>query len=533
MPWRGPDYPGEFPTLGWTLLDWFADYLPIPSGPHYGKPLLLTDEQAQFILRWYQVDPRTGQFVYRRFCLRRPKGWGKSPLLGADAVADLAGPTLFDGWDANGDPVGRPWPTPWVQIAAVSEDQTENTYSAIHAMLTLNDAKAADALRVEVGRTKLRLMDRPGLLEPVTASAGTREGQPITSAKLDEPHLWTPRNGGVKLAATLRRNAAKMGGRTGESTNAFRPGEKSVAEATHKAAEKGQRGLLYDANEGPWVEDLADKAAFVGSAQVAYGDSSWVDLDRIYEDANDADTTPSDARRFYLNQLVASENDYIPAKMWESCRGDAGEPESGSLIVAGFDGSRFHDATALIGVEVASGRLFRLGVWAKPDDEDGWEVDRADVDATVARMFDTWKVWKLYADPPHWDSEVANWAAKWGDQVMEFPTNSEKRMSDALKAFRNGCETRELSHDGDVETSQHVLNARLDVRIPAGAEDDPERHVWRIRKPVRALKIDACVAGVLAWRARTDAIADGALEPTPSPQVHDWPDELLERLEHA
>jgi hypothetical protein len=497
-------------------LEWFGEHLRIPSGPSYGQPLWLTDEQARLVLRWYAVDDR-GRFVYRRGSARRPKGWGKSPLLAAIALAELAGPTLFDGWDSSGAPVGRPHGTPWVQIAAVSEDQTDNTYLALYNMVAMGST--ADDLGLDVGRTTIRRPTGNGILEPVTAAAGSREGQPITFAVLDETHLWTPRNGGVKLAATLRRNAAKMGGRTFESTNAFRPGEKSVAEGTHKAADKGQKGLLYDAVEGPWVEELSDKTLMLPALQVAYGDSSWVDLDRIFEDANDQDTTESDARRFYLNQLVASEDDYIPGREWDDCRVDRGEPEPGTLIVAGFDGSRFHDATALIGVDAESGRMFNVGVWERDPDDPQWEVPRHEVNAAVARMFGRWRVARFYCDPPDWDSEVADWHARHGDVVFEYHTNSEKRMSEALKAFRNAVKTRELSHEGDPYLSTHVLNARLDVRIPAGAEDDPERHVWRIRKPVRLRKIDACVAGVLAWKARIDAIADGALEPVPAPDI--------------
>src|SRR5690606_1816290 len=149
--------------------------------------------------------------------------------------------------------VGRPLgtrggdPNPWVQIAAGSEDQTDHTYSVLYELLAANDGRAADELRIDVGLTRCYLRDRPGRPEPVTASAGSREGQPVTDAILDETHLWTPRNGGVRLARTIRRNTAKMDGRTFETTNRFEPGEQSVAEATPKAAEQGTAGVGSDA----------------------------------------------------------------------------------------------------------------------------------------------------------------------------------------------------------------------------------------------------------------------------------------------
>lgn len=519
MPWRGPDYQGDFPSLGYQILEWAADHLVVPSGPLAGQPLLLTDEQARIVIRWYGLDPVSGEFRYRRGSVRRPKGWGKSPMLAALAIAELAGPTVFAGWDAAGEPVGRPEGTPWVQIAATSEDQTDNTYAAVYSMLS--QGSSADDLGVDLGITRLYLKDVPGArLEPVTARAGSREGQPITFAVLDESHLWTPRNGGVGLAATLRRNAGKMNRRTFESTNAFRPGDRSVAEATHKAANKGQRGLLYDAVEGPWVDDLSDRSKLMPALVEAYGDSTaWVNLERLYEEANDADTTPADARRFYLNQIVASQDAFVALPSWESAEAGSRAPSKGRIVTLGFDGSRFHDATALIGCDVKSGRLFTLGVWTCPDDVDGWEVPRDEVHDKVAQAFDRWTVARMYCDPPDWDADIADWLSKYGSAVMAFPTNRNSRMSPALKAFAQALKSDELRHDGDEVLADHVTNARLRVDIPPGAEDDPDRHVWKIRKPSPNEKIDAAVAAVLAWQARIDAIASGATAGTSDRRV--------------
>jgi hypothetical protein len=55
------------------------------------------------------------------------KGWGKSPLLASIAVEEFAGPVRFGGWDDVGEPIAVPVHWLVVEIAAVSEDQTDNT----------------------------------------------------------------------------------------------------------------------------------------------------------------------------------------------------------------------------------------------------------------------------------------------------------------------------------------------------------------------------------------------------------------------
>jgi hypothetical protein len=59
-------------------------------------------------------------------------------MLSAAACLEALGDVVPDGWDADGQPVGRPWAsirTPLVQIAAVSETQTKNTWSPLLEML--------------------------------------------------------------------------------------------------------------------------------------------------------------------------------------------------------------------------------------------------------------------------------------------------------------------------------------------------------------------------------------------------------------
>ena len=169
--WRKPAYAGEYPTLGWGIVDFIENYLRVPAGDGTGQPLKLTDEQVLFICAAHRIHPVSGKWFYRRSVLRRPKGWGKSPVVGAVALAHLAGPVVFDGWDANGEPVGKPHPSPWVQVAATAEDQTDNTWAPVMAMTA---ESSADQLGLDVGLTRIFLKGRPGRMEPVTAKAPSK-----------------------------------------------------------------------------------------------------------------------------------------------------------------------------------------------------------------------------------------------------------------------------------------------------------------------------------------------------------------------
>lgn len=512
MPWRGPEVEGELPSLGWELLEWWTEHLASPRNAD--EPLVFTDEQARLLVAWYTLDPRTGKFLYRRGCSRRSKGWGKSPIEAAKAIAELAGPVRFDGWDDDGEPVGRPWgtreePNAWVQIAAVSEDQTENTHSVVYEFLTANDGKAADALNIDAGLTRSYLRDgkRKGKLEPVTASAGTREGQPITYGVLDETHLWTPRNGGVRLAKTLRRNVAKMDGRTYETTNAFEPGESSVAEATHKAAEKGAEGVFYDAIEAPEVDiEKATDDQIAAALQIPYGDSWWVDLRRLVADIRDPDTAVEDAERFFFNWNRKGGGKAVDPKRWGELVDVERVVASGERIGLGFDGSISEDATALIGC-TEDGHLFELAVWERPHGAKDWRVPRLAVHEKVAEAFDTYHVGRMLCDPPKWHTEIEEWAERYNagrpvDEaiVVAFDTNQTRRMAPACDRFTTALAEQKLTHDGADTLTRHVL-ALSKKKVRVADDDDDGRTRYVFTKGDDGRKIDAGIGAVLAYEA--------------------------------
>lgn len=539
MPWKPPE-PGERPTLGWLVLDWIEENLVVPDGPSAGEPLVFTPEQAQFILRLYEVTPdfsgppiegrvlRNGRLI-RRAVLSRPKGWGKSPLVGAICLAEALAPVVLDGWDVDGQPVGREWHTlgfkPKVQIVAVSEDQTANTWDPVLEMA--RSGPVYDNYDIEPLNTFINVPR--GLIEPVTSSGTSREGfRPVFSA-MDQTESWVPSVGGPKLAATIRRNLGKVQGCSVETPNAFVPGSDSVAErsfaAESKQAEGRTRistGILFDHREAPPDTDPTDGDSLRNGMAYAYGDSAdvnggWVNLDRIIAEYWDPDTDPQDARLFYLNQITHASDSWLSQPEWAACLDTSKVVADGESVVLGFDGSRKRshsvtDATALIGCRVSDGHLFELRVWEQPTGPagEGWEVPTIEVDAEVAAAFARWRVVGLYADPSLWRETVAAWEAKYArhlkvrcsrDHPMHWPKDRPSVVVPAIAELHSAIVNQAMTHDGSSTLTRHMLNARR--RASRAGIQLAKEH------PESARKVDAAYAAVLAWRARLDALAKG------------------------
>lgn len=430
---------------------------------------------------------------------------------------------VFDGWDADGQPVGRPWSsirTPWVQIAAASEDQTRNAWDPLLEML--REGPVMDAYPGVEPMNSFVVLPR-GRIEFVTAAAVSREGNRPVFCSLDQTESWVPSNGGVKLAATMRRNLGKTGGSSIESPNAFLPGLESVAEDTYEYARRIQAGkvkesgLLYDHREWPPDTDLADRESLLKGLAVSYGDSAvvnggWVDLERVVAEIWDPATDPQDARRFYGGQITHATDSWLSQPEWASAADATKSLSDGDVVTLGFDGSIREDATALAACRVEDGHIELLGAWEKPTGPAGadWQVDRQDVHTAMAEAMRRFRVVGAYCDPPHWQDAVDEWTNRYGPRMLvkanqakplEWWTQRPAPMVAALERFHEAVVTGQLSHDGGSILTRHVLNARRRVR--------PQGITIAKAHPHSDRKIDAAMAAVLAYEARADAVARG------------------------
>lgn len=522
MPWRGPELPGEFPTLGYEVADWLEARCAIPDREYVGDPFLLTDEQLFFLLHFYRLDPLTCQFVYYRGAqLTRPQKWGKGPLAAALICAEAQGPVLPAGWNADGEPVGKPWPTPLIQVTAVSEDQTDNVYSALLPMIELG------ALHGEIEDTGLGRINLPGggKIEPVTASGRSRLGQRLTFGLQDQTESWFQSNGGRMLADNQRRNLAGMGGRWLSTPNAWDPTEESVAQYT---AEHEHDGVYHDDIEPPEGLSIRNKQERRRALRVVYGDAvtgrrngkageikPWINADRIEAEILALlNRDPAQAERFFLNRKESPESKAFNGEQWDSLE-SIHEPEAGALIGLAVDGARFVDALAVIATEISTGFQWPIGIWERPPNaSENYEHPFDEVDGAVSEAVETFAVWRIYIDPGSSTGNihplVEKWQGRWSDKkVIDWPMNRPKQTALAVSSYTAAINTGELSHNGDPDFARHIKNA---VRWPVRAFDDDHRPLYVIGKdrPESPRKMDAAAAGVLSWECRGDAIAADA-----------------------
>lgn len=526
MAWRGAEYDGDFPTLGRQVGLWIQDHLVIPDGYRQGEPFKLTNEMWQFLYHFYRLDPRAMPWPgpiglkHTGGQLRRSQKWGKDPVGAAVHWAEALGPTRFDGWDASGEPVGAPYPTPLQVCLGTSEEQTDNTWRPLKEMGRRGPLIDDPRVR-EIGETKIDLTSG-GKLEPATTSARARLGAPMSFVTLTETHLFTLQGGFRRVAGAVKRNVAGMDGRWLELTNAWDPTEGSEAQVT---ADSKDSDIYVDTIEPKRVEDLDNDEELYQELTRQYGDSArerggWVNLKgRIFSECRSTRHMEADRRRFFLNEIVVGESVFVDPLRWDAHAVEE-QLTAGTPIALGFDGSKYRDATALVASRLSDGKLFELRIWERPKEALEWKVPTIEVDQAVKDTFEAYEVSVLFADPYRWQDYLDNWSAKWPDRIVEFPTNVEQRMDKAIERFTTAFSGDEIDHDGSEHLTTHAKNAVIvkgsRKKARPGEDELLTTHYLKMAKRGFGHWIDGAVAAVLAHEARAHAIEHAMTPPTAS-----------------
>ena len=503
---------------------------------------------------------QVGRRRFKRVALSVRKGTAKTEKAAWIALGELHphAPVRTIGWTLErGEyvPVGGPVRDPFIPLVAFTQDQTEElAYGAMRTMV-----QEAEELHryLDDGAERIQRRDGNGKAVALASSPDSTDGARTTFQNFDETHrLILPRL--IEAHQTMQANIPKRklaDAWSLETTTAYTPGEMSVAEGTMAYAEKVREGKVKDsrlfffhrqAGEHFTLNDDTPPEVIKEAVAEASGPAAgWSDLDSIVAMWDDPQTDRRYFERVWLNRLVQASGQAFDITRLEALKGEwapkawtedlsaahasfipTGErwlPAKRSLVVLGFDGSRVKDATALVGVDVATARMFTLGVWERPPKIQSWEVPFDEVDATVTAAFTRWDVWRMYADPPYWETAVSTWAGRFGKykgrvgsgpRVFEWWTNRTKSMALTLKAYQGALRAGDFTHDGHPLLVAHHGHARREDTNHFDEDDDGRRtdkrlYVIRKERPDSVLKIDAAMAAVLAWEAYRDAVQAG------------------------
>jgi hypothetical protein len=514
-----------YPTLGPQVCDFIEQNLVFGPGDLRGQPVVLDVEKIALIYRMYEVFPKghplAGRRRFKRVGVSLPKGLGKTELAAWIAVCELHpdAPVRCVGFTDAGEPIGGPVTDPYIPLVAYNEEQSDEL--CFGAMRTVcEEGPLKDDF--DIGLERIMRKRGDGKAEALSSSPNARDGARTTFSVMDETHRWVlPR---LKLAhQTMSANLAKRKLADPwmlEITTAPEPGAGSVAEMTMEYANQVDQGRVANAaffyfhQQAGDTHDLTTLEGLRAAVVEASGSAAaWRDIDGIMALFGDPTADRAYLQRVWLNQLVQSSTQAFDAEQWKRLADSAHRVSVRAQIALGFDGSVRHDATALVATELITGYQWLVGLWERPYGREEWEVPTGEVDQRVRETFERYTVWRMYADPFRWESRVADWAGAFGkERVVFWETNRPRPMALACVAFHNAIMEGLISHDGDGNLTRHIGNARKDDS--AHMVDEQGKPLWTIRKerPDSPLKIDAAMAAILSWKARTDAVAAGVTQ---------------------
>ena len=515
-----PAFDGQVCSLGYQVIDWLLAYTCRGPGDAEGDPLTLDDEVFDFIVNAYEVHPETGRRVKTKVAYSAPKGRAKSETAGLIGVAEALGPVRCDGFDADGQPVGRPVRSPFIRALATEEKQSGNTFQNIAFVMGEwgqdNHPEIYGGIKGIGDYRSAQNIYLPGGGECRSSSSGaaSKDGGKETFLIPDEVHLYVlPELRG--MYATAMRNLGKR--KSADpwallTTTACRLGEQSVWEVLEKQWKRGELGpdWLIHHREAKGRIDITDRARTIRQLLDVYGpamdtETGWMDPERVYADMQDPTICPDvqTAARYYLNRSMAGSDAWIAGDVVErQTRTRVVDP--GEAIAIGFDGSLNDDSTVIRGCCMSDGYRFTLGLWERPLGAagHGWEVPRGEVMARLREVLSTWTVSRAYMDPHEWRSDVDALAKEFGETtVFPWATSRDAQMGYALDRLHSDLMNGITFQEADKAIQDHYGNAFVRMK--------GKLRLVRKEYPNSPRKIDGVVTDALAYEARADAIAAG------------------------
>ena len=388
-------------------------------------------------------------------------------------------------------------------IGAASRDQAGILFKQAHGFVRRSPG-LAQHVDPKPGYREIRRKSDAGVIRVLAADVDTADGVIPTLALVDELH----RHRDAGLYGVFRDG---LGPRDGQMLTISTAGDNEMGALGVLRAAARHLPLVVTELDGRYVYARSGDDSFAMHEWALKDDDDTDDMElvklvnplssqtvaKLRRRHDSPSMLPWQWLRFACGVWAAGEAWWMIADVWRDNE-SAEALQAGDRITLGFDGARYGDATALVGCRLEDGLVELLNVWEAPSTPapPDWEVPGGEVDAAVATAMERFKVVRGYFDPPLWQSEIDKWSLEFGETaVMRFWT-ARTRMMHAVERFRTDNVAGAVPHVPNAVLDKHVLNAQA-KEVRGG--------YWLTRRSERE-KIDAAVATVLAYEARSDAL---------------------------
>lgn len=419
--------------------------------PETGLPMILDQEQAD-VLHAMSSRDENGHYNYSTWLYSAPKKSGKTTVAAGVAL-----------WQALQVPDGQ------VYIIGNDQKQADNRMmQAIRYAITHNPRFTG---RARIVRYTVYL-DNGTKIESIPVDPRGEAGMNPTGLFWTEAWgaigarpelLWTEAALSPTRAGTSFKFIESYAGYSGQSLILERLYESIIKNGAPYAGvpelytNQGSIGYWCTRRYMPW--QVAQPEYYIQEAQ---------------------EKTPSEFNRIHNNQWSSSSEAFIPAQWWDACEVNSLSDLAGHGVIIGLDAAVENDCFALVVVSMSPDgkpQVRECKIWTPPK---GGQINFADVEAELMRLFKAYHVAEVAYDP----YQMASMAQRLGDNVFWRPflqgvqrLVADKRLYDMIRDTR-------IEHLFDLELKQHIINA----------DRKPEEDKLRIIKRLQSHKIDACVA---------------------------------------
>ncbi len=488
-------------------------------GEWAGRRFTPTDWQEELLKEAFLVDAKTGRRIYQTVVLGLPTKNGKSETGGGLALYGLTA----DGLD------GKLEARPEVYALASTRKQAGIVFEDVGSAMVEHSPMLRRKLKVQ--KAVITNPRNGGTFRALASEAGAVHGLKPSFSIVDELHAHP--NG--RLLSTIQKS---RGVRRQPMTWII----------THTGWRRhGVLGVMYDALvASPLLEVYGDKPGEpllmivrdrengvlfwwygVGARKgIDIEDpetwrkcnpSPWVDLSYLKKQRSDVTLEPGEFERFHLNAWISGAESFLPEGAWA----DLGDPElvipRGAPVFLGIDVARKKDNGAIVICQPVVDEdevTYRMIAWiVEPNDEHGAGEKSMlrRIEDEVLRLARRYDIREIHYDPFQM-TRSADDLASMGFELAEFP-QTDVRMAIATRKFREHVALDLIRHDADPIFSKHIGDAATrDVRRGDGQRVDKSA-------TVEGVKIDACVAALMALDAASNAVERGDVGPGGDIQV--------------